>query len=101
MHFASKAGRLNRRRTRWPRGPGSCIGRRAKCPSRESNPGFEPNGDASRAERLAEFLETPGDPRAAMLARTLIIELVAADVVPVALDQRLLARGAIGGAAGL
>src|SRR6185503_20468372 len=62
---------------------------------------FQSDRDAARAEGLAELLEAAGNARAAVLARAGIIERIAADVVPVAANHRLLARRAIGRTAGL
>src|SRR5438270_1433328 len=98
MQLAYAAGRPSKRRTRWRRGPGSCTTRRARRPSLGSSV-RETHGDAARAERPLELAEAPIYRRAAELAGAVRAHAVGVDAVPVAHDHRLLARGAIGGAA--
>src|SRR5438270_9905360 len=95
MQLAYAAGRPSKRRTRWRRGPGSCTTRRARRPSPGSSV-RETHGDAARAERLLELAEAPIDRRAAELAGAVRAHAVGIDAVPVALDQRLVARRAVG-----
>src|SRR6185503_8390500 len=62
---------------------------------------LQPDWNPAWTERLAELLEPPRNARPAAAAGACVGDVVAADVVPVAHDQRFAARRAIGRASAL
>src|SRR5260221_8569327 len=94
----SAAALRSRRRTRSRRARGSSTAPRARHRylARSSRGGAEPDRNPLRTEGLAELLVTPGELRAAVLAGAGVGQPVAVDLVPVAHDHRVLARGAVG-----
>src|ERR1700682_4501045 len=80
------------------RGPPPRPPKRSRRAS-SSGGGCQADRDAARPEKSRKLPEAPGDACAAVLAGAVFSDVIRADAVPVALDEALLARWAVGRAA--